>query len=66
VALTAVQFTVTNELCPYVVNGISCMFYYPGPVALFYRFRCKWNWRYSDPLCVMCCYMAFWPGDISL
>ena len=41
VALTVVQFAVTNERCPYVVTGTILHVYFLGPVALFYGFRCK-------------------------
>ena len=42
------------------------MFYYPGRVGLFYGFGRKRNWSYSDPLCVMGCYVACWSEGISL
>jgi len=36
--LAVVQFAVTNKLCRDVLQPLSCVIYYPDPVALFYGF----------------------------
>jgi len=58
------QWTTEHHLTMWM--ALSCVFKYPDLGTLFTGFRGKRSWRNSDPLCIVSCCAAFWPGDVSL